>query len=177
MFKHYPKHVVAKAIIWLSAAMLSLPSMPENACGCTNEGGNRRCCCAGKQPANHNMLSHLSCCGRKAGPGSSAGCCKRRSEQSCSCCCPQRQHKTGSDSKCTCGIFCTCHLGPAPARPALPPGTQQTTGDQFALMQQLAPSAAMVIVASHRSAMDRHCDSAYLATSLDRCINLSRFTL
>ena len=170
MFVSLRNHVFMKAAVWLVAAMLFHSPAASARCACPGEAGSGGCCASERQATSETPQGR-GCCSRRTAQQRTRSCCDTRRGRS------ESRATTELVEACRCGTSCSCSRQSAPAPPVFPPIHRDTLTDQLALM--LADSSAQSVggVELPRSATHRHCGGTAPATSLQRCIDLSRFTL
>ena len=170
MLRNLRKHSIVKnTVVWLLAAMLfhSLLFTPGASahCACRDETGQGDCCASKRQPTSEAEQSR--------------GCCARRAAQqhTRSCCHARKRHAEKPAEACQCGTSCACSGERSPAPPVVPSTHRNTLAGELALVlaDSLAPAASGVELP--RNISYRHGGRTAPATSLERCIALSRFTL
>jgi hypothetical protein len=182
------KLIVTRLVAWLAVGMLLLPSTPSSGCTCTSTFAARASRCCGHK------------CTPSARPAARGSCCSQRSRHACcaavkrSCRSQQRQccghgsvavaHGSSdtacpasASTTCSCRSTCPCRLSqPVERTPVVPvaPGRNPVERMQAVLATSLA--CAHTDVLSGSQPVDRHFQPVTAGTSLDRCIELSRFT-
>ncbi len=162
MYSRRAKSTVAKALIWMAAAVFALPAFPPPlACGCEMDSCGSSCC-------NPTADAEPPCCGQ-----TSRG----------SCCCAHGVDSTqleGSSRGCICGESCCCSQGESPdslPEPAVPSRSETPRkivefGGFAEALNVAFPSAGQTGISNSTlyGGLDR-------CSALDRCARLSRFTL
>ena len=155
-------HITTRGLIWLTAALLPIQSLPAATCGCTSGSG-----CENVEAST--STGNGDCCRRQR----KRSCCDAKTTQKSSSCCSAKQ--STASNNCECGISCACSKSEQP-KPATPL-SQNRTSDQITGESVLATSFATAIIPlatqRHESAT---CNIGSLG-SLDRCVSLCRFTL
>ena len=170
MFTSLRNHVFMKAAVWLVATMMLLSPTASAGCACPDNAGQSGCC-ASKRQATSEAPQNRGCCSRRAAQQRTRSCCNARQGH------PESRAATELSQACKCGTSCVCSRQGVPAPPVVPPVRRDTLADQLALV--LADSSARLAggVELPRSASYRHGGGIAPATSLQRCIDLSRFRL
>ena len=162
--------MLKKMVVWLLAAMLShLPAISAR-CACADEA-EQGVCCASRRQASSEAPRNRGCCSPRAPERKTRTCCGGRQGHL------QNQAATEPAEGCKCVSSCVCSRESTPAAPIFPPTGRNTLADQLALVpaDSLAESASEGELS--RSTFHRRGDRVAPATSLQRCIILSRFTL
>ena len=170
MFTSLRNHVFMKAAVWLVAAMMLLSPTASAGCACPDQAGQDGCCASTRQATSEAPQSR-GCCSRRAAQQRTRSCCDARQRHS------ESQAATELVEACRCGTCCSCSRQSAPVPPVFPPIHRDTLTDQLALMLADSSAQSAAGVELPRSAPDRRCGGIAPATSLERCIDLSRFTL
>ena len=152
---------ISRLAACLAALALAFPTPPSPACGCG--------------PANVSQK-----CGQRTDAGESTSCrktCCRRDNLRPSCCSPVPSGRAFAE--CNCGPSCACSRDQVPDLPAVPANQRSATGEQVAGAQTTlaAPLHCGQIDAGVSHAGRPHGCIDARATSLERCILLSCFTL
>ena len=159
-------HITTRGLIWLTAALLPIQSLPAAACGCTSKSASGSGC---EKVEASKSTGTGSCCRRQR----QRSCCDAKATQQSSSCCSAKQNTASNN--CECGISCSCSKSEE-SKPATPL-SQNRTSDQITGESVLATSFATAIIPlatqPHESAT---CSIGSLG-SLDRCVSLCRFTL
>ena len=158
MLRNLRKHAIMKnTVVWLLAAVLfhSPLCAPVASAGCV---------CRGE-------AGQGDCCSRRVAKQRTRSCCNARTGHL------ERQSTTRLGEACRCGTSCACSRESAPAPPVIPSTSRNRLVGELALALAniSAPSSAGVELP--RVVSYRHGGGPAPATSLDRCIDLSRFTL
>ncbi len=192
------RNIAARTLIWLAALAIPVQSLPAASCGCVSgleSGDQADCRCSEERDAGPtgcaSQASRPSCCSKKSsGPCRCTGAaicrcgndsaCRTTSSTCCSktastngCCCSEK-----GDGSCQCGPFCTCDMSDSQKLPpAEPLSPDQSSSEQLtASLSADAATGEVVFMPPVRPAGSSPSDSI-AATSLDRCIALSRFAL
>lgn len=145
------RHCLAQAVIWLLAACLPLVELPALACYCSVSSTGPTCCFAG-QPSTDQSSADRHCC--------SAGQCLGL-----------------PGDVCPCGKSCRCHDGVQSAFLFGSPGLASQTerpSELSVIAEPLLPKVTWRLSRQHRN---NRSTLPTPATSLQRCIVLSRFSL
>lgn len=171
MLERVAKGSFVKLAIWSLMAALALPALPASSCVCSDPGPT--CCCAsGRDITDTGGVAVHHCCGPRT-----SSCCGAQASSVKSCCTSSRtcQAATG---QCQCGSSCSCKSGfpPVPSRdaPAVP---AESPADQLVVMQTNCLDTVAVKDESQLPVTAWQVEAATAFSSLDHCINLSRFTL
>ena len=179
MFERQREYFVVKSVVWVMAAMLALPPMAAPACdGTTNS--KKKCCCTGLSPTSGKMAQRARCCSVRKPKTASLSCCARKKQAKRSCCSRYstvRQTRTSSHGASLCRPLCSCNARPTPATPAVPPTKEGTSADQLAMIHAIASLPAGDVTDSSRGSAIRLIEGTTPTSSLQRCIELSRFLL
>ncbi len=176
MFERHREYFAMKPVVWVMAAMLALPPMAAPACdGTTNI--KKKCCCTGHSLTSGKMAQQARCCSGRKPKTASSSCCARKKQAKRSCCSSTRQASISSGGASLCRPRCSCNARPTPATPAVPPSKEGTVADQLAMIHTSASSPAGDVTDSSRGVAIRLIDGTAPASSLQRCIELSRFLL
>jgi len=184
---------VARLSAYMASALLLLPPMPVSGCGCSSRTAtHRRCCCAvhartGPRGKDHDACCHgmLNACRRTVRPPSPS--CGHRpavdrqlEEWKLATYCAKQTSKVADSTGhvCRCGAGCPCCLSKrSDTPPAVPAPNSESAGAQR-IDRALATPSITVLGDTH-ARLPRFVTPSLridLATSLDRCIALSRFT-
>ena len=159
-------HIKRRGLIWLTAALLPMQSLPAATCGCTSESASGAGC---EKVEASTSTGNGGCCRRQR----QRSCCDTKTTRQSSSCCSAKQ--STASNRCGCGISCACSKSEQP-KPATPP-SQNRTSDKIAGESVLATSLATPIIPlptqRHESAT---CNIGSFG-SLDCCVSLCRFTL
>lgn len=155
------QHNATKIGIWTLILVLPLQCLVAGGSTCANDGiafcgKDKDCCCR----SDIQKRQQKTCC------------CHHSEKRTKSCC---HQHKA-SQSKCECGIGCSCGHGQSSDMPAVPARDSQSRSDIAVLA--MMPNAIA-------SAIDLKCPQrpvhiqleAVQAVSIDRCSTLCRYML
>ncbi len=181
MFNRSTKSIVPRAAMWLVAAMLLWPVPMQQSCGCD------RTCAGGHQAsqAREPGAAHGSCC--HASPDRETAvepptccCCKSAAgnEGSQSSCCGKATTAARSHGQCCCGPDCQCHLSKNSRGPADNAATTTNAANRRTELGQ--PLRAITIAVNADASASREPrvpDRAVSSTAIDRCRELSRFTI
>lgn len=191
------RNIAARTLIWLAALAIPVQAFPGASCGCVSglERSNQADCrCSEERDAEStsspSQASHPTCCSKKSsGPCRCTGAAVCRCGQDSTCrgtssCCSKSDSKHGrccsekGDGACQCGPFCTCNVGGSQELPpAEPLSPDQSSSEQLtASLSADTATGDIVPLPPVRPAASSPSD-LIAATSLDRCIALSRFTL
>ena len=158
-------HITPRGLIWLTAALMPIQSLPAAKCGCTSKSASGSDC---ERVEVRTSTGNGDCCRRQR----KHSCCDAKTSRPSSCC--SAKQSTASNS-CECGISCACSKTGQP-KPATPP-SQNRTSDKIAGESVPATSLATPIIPlatqRHESAT---CKLGSLG-SLDCCVSRCRFTL
>lgn len=198
------RHIAARTLIWLAAIALPVQSLPAASCGCASGSS---CCQNGElsdcrfqdgDTSKHgccNTASAKGCCSQSSGGQcrcTGAAVCRCGKSSSCkkataccgakatkTSCCSTAQHACGeSGGQCQCGSFCMCNVGGTPKLPpAEPVSPERSSSDQLIALLTLDVATGDVLAMPPKRPAASTIGEAIAATSLDRCIELSRFTL
>lgn len=157
--------ITKNTVVWLLAAVLFHSPGASANCACRDETAQGDCCASKRQPTSEAEQSR-GCCARRAAKQHTRSCCNAR-----------KGHPEKPAEACQCGASCACSRESAPAPPVVPPTSRNTLAGELALV--LADSLALSAsgVESPRNTSYRYGGENASATSLERCIALSRFTL
>ncbi len=167
MLERVAKGRFVKLAILFQMAALALPALPMSSCACS--ASSPSCCCfSGRGTTDHddNAAQHgcatgtRSCCGTRVTGGES--------------CCTSSRSCQATAGQCKCGSSCSCKSGfpPVPSREA------PTTPDESSVVQQA--NGLVTVAVEDKSQFPStawQVEAGTAFSSLDRCINLSRFTL
>jgi len=191
------RDIAARTLIWLAALAIPVQSLPAASCGCAiglESGDQADCRCPEERDAGPiccaSQARRPSCCSKKSsGPcrctgaavcrcGQDSACrstssCYSKSDSKHGCCCSEK-----GDGSCQCSLFCTCNVSDSQKLPlAEPLSPDQSSSEQLtASLSADAATGDVVSLPPVRPVASSQSDSI-VATSLDRCISLSRFTL
>jgi hypothetical protein len=170
-----------RAAAWSLVAALLLPSVPARACHCSDSRVHR--CCCDFEPSESANGSPRSCCSpRNEGQakGTSTCCHAHRASELANvqpCC-----HSGGElahaipESSCGCGLACRCQVSePGESQPIQAPSPDESRTQRIQPLECTLSIAAMTLPSPLPVSNARHPESTIAATSLDRCISLSRF--
>ena len=184
------KLIIRHLAAWLAVGMLLLPSVPSSGCTCQSASTTPVGCCFGHHSGSVTRPTRRGdCCSHKsrraccaAGKPSPTGGSERRSYRSPT---PEMPSHSKSDGALraaagttdSCSPSCPCCL----SRPTEPPPLAPVTSGR-----NLVPRVQIVLIAlpvladsdllSGSRPVDQHLQHFLVGTSLDRCIELSRFT-
>lgn len=178
-----------RALIWITAAAITAQSLPAASCGCA---GRRSGCQSAVRPEYccSTEAKGSSCCSQRTGSpcactgaavchcgddrdGRTSSCCFERARP-ISCCCAEKD----GDGQCQCGPFCPCNVSEAPKSLPAEPSTPERSSFQRLVASPAVDKAStdVVVLPSVRPTAESRWHPL-AASSLDRCITLSRFTL
>jgi hypothetical protein len=179
------KQIITRLAAWLAVGMLLLPSTPSSGCTCTSTSAAPASRCCGHE------------CTASARPAARGSCCSQRLRHACcaavkrSCCSQQRQccghgsvavsHgssdgacRASARKTCSCRSTCPCRLSQPVERPPVAPG--RNPAERMQVVLATLPACTHTDVPSGSQPVDRQLQRVTAGTSLDRCIELSRFT-
>ncbi len=164
---------ISRIAACLAALMLTLPAPLPFACGCGLANLSRRPGAQAKNPASVRKArwdSHPAITSKSA-------CCRLR-DNAQPCCCSAVPSGRAS-AQCNCGPSCACSRDQAPDPPAVPVNQRRTTGEQVSAAQATV-SVTPIPGQTDADGFQRERVEDQIggpATSLERCIQLSCFTL
>ncbi len=174
--------MVAKLIHWrisnmaacLVALMIALPAPLPPACGCGLANTLQK---HGDQTRAANAtFARKTCCDSRVADTSRSGCRPHNNARPCCC----WAVPSGCDfGQCRCGPSCTCSQDQVPDPPADPVNQRNTTGKRVTATQTASFATFLHEQANASGAQTQRPYGSLdvRATSLMRCIMLSRFTL
>lgn len=181
MFNWSTKSLVPRAAMWLASALLLWPVPMQQSCGCD------RTCADGHRAsqAHEPDAAHGSCChgsrDREAAVKPRTCCCCKSAagnEGGQSSCRGKATTAARSHGQCCCGPDCQCHLSENPRGPADNTATTTNAANRrIELGQPLRAVTVAVNAAASASGETRAPHRGAASTAIDRCRELSRFTI
>lgn len=169
------KQRISRLAACLAALALAFPTPPSPACGCGPVNVSRKC--NQRTDARESTSCRKTCCRSITEEHGKSPCCRLHDNLRPGCCSPMPSGRAFAE--CNCGPSCACSRDQVPDLPAVPANQRSATGEQVAGAQTTLAAPL------HRGQTDPGVSHAgrphgcidARATSLERCILLSCFTL